>query len=267
MSAVRWASHGRDRSGVASTFIADRRKKGGKLNVYVKPNRHFRLPDDPQRPIIMIGAGTGVAPYRAFIEERAETGAKGKSWLFFGERNYTNDFLYQLEWQESPEERRADPHRRRLLARPAREDLRAAAAARAARTSCAAGSRTARTSTSAATRRAWRAMSTRCWRASSASASGDEAAGRARLKELAKAGRCTSERRLLMTDKRARNEIIKENSRQLRGTIAEGLDEVATGAIAEDDRSSPSSTAPTCRTTATCAASGRRRSWRRPSAS
>ena len=70
------------------------------VRVYVKPNRHFRLPEDGNRPIIMIGAGTGVAPYRAFIEDRAEDGAKGKSWLFFGERNFTNDFLYQLEWQE-----------------------------------------------------------------------------------------------------------------------------------------------------------------------
>jgi sulfite reductase (NADPH) flavoprotein alpha-component len=73
------------------------------VRVYVKPNRHFRLPEDGNRPIIMIGAGTGVAPYRAFIEDRAEEGAKGKSWLFFGERNFTNDFLYQLEWQEALE--------------------------------------------------------------------------------------------------------------------------------------------------------------------
>ena len=67
----------------------------------MKPNRHFRLPEDGNRPIVMIGAGTGVAPYRAFIEDRVEDGAKGKSWLVFGERNFTNDFLYQLEWQES----------------------------------------------------------------------------------------------------------------------------------------------------------------------
>ena len=97
---VRWESHGKTRKGVASTYIADRRKLGDKVRIYVKPNRHFRLPEDPQRPIIMIGAGTGVAPYRAFIEERIEQGATGKSWLVFGERNYTFDFLYQLEWQE-----------------------------------------------------------------------------------------------------------------------------------------------------------------------
>jgi sulfite reductase (NADPH) flavoprotein alpha-component len=100
IGAVRWESHGRKRGGVASTYFADRRKVGDPVRVYIKPNRHFRLPEDANRPIIMIGAGTGVAPYRAFIEERAELGATGKSWLVFGERNYTNDFLYQLEWQD-----------------------------------------------------------------------------------------------------------------------------------------------------------------------
>ncbi|OYW54556.1 MAG: sulfite reductase subunit alpha [Hyphomicrobium sp. 32-62-53] len=100
VGAVRWESHGRKRGGVASTYFADRRKVGDKVRIYVKPNRHYALPADGNRPIIMIGAGTGVAPYRGFIEDRVETGAAGKSWLFFGERNYTNDFLYQLEWQE-----------------------------------------------------------------------------------------------------------------------------------------------------------------------
>jgi sulfite reductase (NADPH) flavoprotein alpha-component len=100
INAVRWRSHGRDRKGVTSTWLADRRRAGDAVRLYVKPNRHFRLPKDPARPIIMIGAGTGIAPYRAFIEERAETGAKGPSWLIFGARNYTTDFLYQLEWQD-----------------------------------------------------------------------------------------------------------------------------------------------------------------------
>lgn len=100
IGAVRWQSHGRRRAGVASSYFADRRKVGDIVRIYVKPNRHFALPQDGHRPIIMIGAGTGVAPYRGFIEERIETGAKGKSWLFFGERNFTNDFLYQLEWQD-----------------------------------------------------------------------------------------------------------------------------------------------------------------------
>lgn len=100
VGAVRWESHGRVRKGVSSTFLGERRKVGQTARLYVKPNRHYRLPPDGHTPIIMIGAGTGIAPYRAFIEERVADGAKGKSWLFFGERNFTNDFLYQLEWQD-----------------------------------------------------------------------------------------------------------------------------------------------------------------------
>ncbi len=100
VGAVRWASHGKKRGGVASTYLADRRKVGSPARIYVKPNRHFRIPQDGNTPMIMIGAGTGVAPYRAFIEERVELGSKGKSWLFFGERNFTNDFLYQIDWQD-----------------------------------------------------------------------------------------------------------------------------------------------------------------------
>jgi sulfite reductase (NADPH) flavoprotein alpha-component len=100
VGAVRWSAHGRERRGVASTYIADRRQVGDRLKVYVKPNRHFRLPADATRPILMIAAGTGIAPYRAFLAERAATGAKGASWLLFGERNFSHDFLYQLEWQE-----------------------------------------------------------------------------------------------------------------------------------------------------------------------
>jgi len=99
LSAVRWQSHGRARNGVASTWLAGK-KRGDVARLYVKPNRHFRLPKDSDRPIIMIAAGTGIAPFRAFVEERAAVGAKGKSWLFFGARNYTTDFLYQLEWQD-----------------------------------------------------------------------------------------------------------------------------------------------------------------------
>ncbi|MBS0234794.1 MAG: flavodoxin domain-containing protein [Proteobacteria bacterium] len=100
VGAVRWESHGRVRKGVSSTFLGERRKVGQTARLYVKPNRHYRLPPDGHTPILMIGAGTGIAPYRAFVEERVADGAKGKSWLFFGERNFTNDFLYQLEWQE-----------------------------------------------------------------------------------------------------------------------------------------------------------------------
>ena len=97
---VRYATHGRDRGGVASTWIADRRTVGDTVPVYVKANPHFRLPEDGSVPLIMVGPGTGIAPFRAFMQDRDETGAKGRTWLFFGDRHYTHDFLYQLEWQD-----------------------------------------------------------------------------------------------------------------------------------------------------------------------
>ncbi len=100
ISAVRYRSFGRAREGVASTFVADRRKVGDQLKLYVKSNRNFRLPEDPDRPVVMIGPGTGVAPFRAFLQERQAIGAGGKNWLFFGDRTYTHDFLYQLDWQD-----------------------------------------------------------------------------------------------------------------------------------------------------------------------
>jgi sulfite reductase (NADPH) flavoprotein alpha-component len=96
---VRYQSHGRERTGVASGLVADRLRPGDRLDVYVKPNKNFRLPEDPDRPAIMIGPGTGVAPYRAFLQERQALGASGHNWLIFGDRNYTHDFLYQLDWQ------------------------------------------------------------------------------------------------------------------------------------------------------------------------
>ena len=100
IAAVRYETHGRGRGGVASTFVADRVKAGAALRVRLKPNKHFRLPE-PSTDIIMIGPGTGVAPFRAFVQERRAVGASGKSWLFFGDRHYTHDFLYQLEWQDA----------------------------------------------------------------------------------------------------------------------------------------------------------------------
>jgi sulfite reductase (NADPH) flavoprotein alpha-component len=96
-----WQGTDRVCDGVASTFLARASARGSQIRVWLKPNTHFRLPADPDRPIIMIGPGTGVAPFRAFIQDRRETGAKGRNWLFFGHRNYTHDFLYQLEWQEA----------------------------------------------------------------------------------------------------------------------------------------------------------------------
>lgn len=104
IAAVRYETHGRARSGVASTHIADRVKTGAKLKVRLKPNRHFRLPADAATDIIMVGPGTGVAPFRAFVQERRAIGASGRSWLFFGDRRFTHDFLYQLEWQEALED-------------------------------------------------------------------------------------------------------------------------------------------------------------------
>lgn len=95
---VRYALHGEPRSGVASGLLADRAEPDTTLPVYIQSNAHFRLPGD-DAPIIMIGAGTGVAPYRAFLQEREARGAGGKSWLFFGDRNFRTDFLYQTEWQ------------------------------------------------------------------------------------------------------------------------------------------------------------------------
>ena len=100
ISAVRYETHGRRRTGVASVDMAERRKAGGTVKVYLKPNPHFRLPADPDRAVIMIGPGTGVAPFRAFMQQREATGATGRNWLFFGNRHFTHDFLYQLEWQD-----------------------------------------------------------------------------------------------------------------------------------------------------------------------
>jgi sulfite reductase (NADPH) flavoprotein alpha-component len=99
LSPVRYELHGTRRNGVASAHLADRAGQGETLPVYIQANPHFRLPGGDV-PIIMIGAGTGVAPYRAFLQEREARGASGRSWLFFGERNSRSDFLYQLEWQE-----------------------------------------------------------------------------------------------------------------------------------------------------------------------
>lgn len=100
ISAVRYRSHGRDRTGVASSFVADRVKRGGRIKVKLKPNKHFALPA-PDRDIVMIGPGTGVAPFRAFVQERRAIEATGRSWLFFGDRTFTHDFLYQLDWQDA----------------------------------------------------------------------------------------------------------------------------------------------------------------------
>jgi len=100
ISAVRYETHGRARKGVASGHAAERIEKGDRLRVKLRPNKHFALPAT-DRDIIMVGPGTGIAPFRAFVQERRATGASGRSWLFFGDRKFTHDFLYQLEWQDA----------------------------------------------------------------------------------------------------------------------------------------------------------------------
>ncbi len=100
VAAVRYAANGRERKGVCSTYLADLVKIGDNVPVFVQPNKNFRLPADPATPIIMVGPGTGVAPFRAFVEHRSAQEGAGKSWLFFGDQHYTYDFLYQLEWQD-----------------------------------------------------------------------------------------------------------------------------------------------------------------------
>lgn len=96
---VRYEINGRSRTGGASGFLADRLAEEAPVRVFIEPNANFRLPTDPQTPIIMIGPGTGIAPFRAFMQQRDAEGAKGKNWLFFGNPHFTEDFLYQVEWQ------------------------------------------------------------------------------------------------------------------------------------------------------------------------
>jgi sulfite reductase (NADPH) flavoprotein alpha-component len=100
VGAVRYNAFGRQKEGVGSTFWADRILPNEQVPVYIKSNEGFRLPADGSVPVIMVGPGTGVAPFRAFVEERAARGEAGKNWLFFGNPHFTSDFLYQTEWQQ-----------------------------------------------------------------------------------------------------------------------------------------------------------------------
>ncbi len=99
VGAVRYHAHGRDRNGVCSVQLAERSKPGELVPVYVHRNPNFKFPFDEDTPVILIGPGTGVAPFRSFLEEREELEIKGKTWLFFGEQHFTTDFLYQVDWQ------------------------------------------------------------------------------------------------------------------------------------------------------------------------
>ena len=99
VAAVRWSAHGRARGGVCSTFLCERWQPGDTAGVFGQVQKHFRMPESPDAPMIMVGPGTGVAPFRAFIEEREATGAKGKNWLFFGERRSASEFFYREQFE------------------------------------------------------------------------------------------------------------------------------------------------------------------------
>lgn len=99
VGAVRYEYEGRARAGGASSYLADRLNEDDEIRVFIEHNEHFRLPADPATPVIMIGPGTGIAPFRAFMQQREAEGAQGKNWLFFGNPHFTEDFLYQVEWQ------------------------------------------------------------------------------------------------------------------------------------------------------------------------
>ena len=97
VAVVRYRAHNRERGGVCSTMLSARQQPGDTLPIYIQPNKRFRLPVDSAAPIIMIGPGTGIAPFRSFLHERRALGATGKNWLFFGDRSAATDFLYRGE--------------------------------------------------------------------------------------------------------------------------------------------------------------------------
>ena len=162
IAALRYQAHNRERLGTCSVHCAERIDAGDSLQVFVHSNPNFRMPADPDVPIIMIGPGTGVAPFRAFIEEREETGAGGKTWLFFGDRHFRTDFLYQVEWLRWLKSGRAHAAGRGLsrATRAKRSTCSTAWPRRAA--SCTVGCRKAHTFTSAAASARWRLTYTTC---------------------------------------------------------------------------------------------------------
>ena len=110
IAVVRYRSHNRERGGVCSTLLADRTSAGDRRPIYIHPNKRFRLPAASDTPIVMIGPGTGIAPFRGFLHQRRALAATGKNWLFFGERSASSDFLYR----EELESMLADGHLTRL---------------------------------------------------------------------------------------------------------------------------------------------------------
>lgn len=97
IASVRYRAEGRDRGGVCSTYLADRVEAGESAGIFVSPNKAFRIPQDNDVPMIMVGPGTGIAPFRAFLQERQARGAKGRNWLFFGDQHRQSDFIYENE--------------------------------------------------------------------------------------------------------------------------------------------------------------------------
>ena len=261
---MRYEAHGRARNGVASVDVAERRKAGDRMSVFLKPNAHFRLPADPARPIIMIGPGTGVAPFRAFMQERDAIGARGQNWLVFGHRNYTHDFLYQLEWQDLLKRgvltrldvafSRDQPEKRYVQHAlwDARRELYAWVQEGAAIYVCGDANAMAKDVHAHAA-----ANSCRCTAATMAS--------RRSMRCAAKEGICAMSTE---SGPPSPNEAIKADSHFLRGTIADGLTRVETGALADDDHATDEIPRHlSCRTIATCARSAAARRWRRRSSS
>ena len=104
VASVRYHSGGRNRGGVCSTYLAERVRRGEKPAIFISPNKAFRVPANNSAPLIMVGPGTGIAPFRAFLQERQATGAQGKNWLFFGDQHQQHDFIYQdelLAWRDN----------------------------------------------------------------------------------------------------------------------------------------------------------------------
>jgi len=100
VAVVRYRTNGRDRAGVCSTFLAERAVVGVTPTPVFVSHSHFGPPEDGARDCILIGPGTGIAPFRAFVQDRVASGAKGRNWLFFGDQHRATDFLYEEEWQQ-----------------------------------------------------------------------------------------------------------------------------------------------------------------------
>ncbi|WP_160003467.1 sulfite reductase subunit alpha [Rhizobium sp. 18055] len=99
IASVRYTTHGREHGGVCSTYLADR-AEGDTAGIFVSQNKAFRVPTDDTAPVIMVGPGTGIAPFRAFLQERQARGARGRNWLFFGDQHRADDFIYEDELTE-----------------------------------------------------------------------------------------------------------------------------------------------------------------------